>query len=88
MKTFRKIEFNSSKLNHEEMKNIIAGNYGGYVCNWDSYSSGSYSYSCSSAASSCITNDGAFGVCAIEITGSPWGKSCTCYADSTNQPQY
>lgn len=75
MKTFRKIEFNSSKLNNEEMKSIHAGYYGGYACN--STSSGN-SYGCSSAASSCMKSNGSLGHCTLTITMGSYSRSCAC----------
>jgi len=75
MKTFRKIEISNSQLNHEEMKSIKAGYYGGYACNMST--SGS-NYSCSSYASSCMTASGSTGYCAITISSGPYSMSCSC----------
>lgn len=75
MKTFRKIEFNSSLLNNEEMKSIKAGFYGGYACNMSGSSS---NYSCSSASSNCRKGDGSLGYCTITVTSGPFTKSCAC----------
>lgn len=75
MKTFKKIEFNSSKLNHEEMKSIKAGYYGGYACGMNIMGNG---YNCQSAASSCMKENGSMGSCTITITSGPFQYSCAC----------
>jgi hypothetical protein len=79
MKTFRKIEFNSSKLNNEEMKSIKAGYYGGYACNMTGTGpdspDGYGTYYCSSVASSCMSLNGGLGHCVMTYTP---GSRFTC----------
>ena len=75
MKTFKKIEFNSCKLSNEEMKNIQGKFYGGYAC---TYNTSGNSYSCSSAASNCMKQNGSLGHCALSINFGNNSYSCTC----------
>ena len=75
MKTFKQIEISSTELNHEEMKSIKAGYYGGYAC---SQSSSGNHYSCSSAAPNCMKGNGSFGNCTVTITSSPYSMHCAC----------
>jgi hypothetical protein len=75
MKILKKIEFASTKLNHEEMKSIKAGYYGAYTCNVESSGGSS---SCSSYASSCMTANGNIGYCVMTIIFNPYTISCAC----------
>ena len=75
MKTFKKIEFDSNKLNFQEMKKIKAGYYGGYAC---SLSTSGNNYGCSSTASYCMKDNGSLGTCSVTITSGPYSMSCRC----------
>ena len=78
MKTYKKIGFNSSKLNHEEMKNIKAGSdFSSYWCFLD-YNT------CSSGSGVCFLDDtpfGGMGLCSFEVfdqLGSVYFADCKC----------
>ena len=71
MKNFKRLEFSPSKLNHEEMKKIKAGNSGSaYSCSLNTGTSGSGGvlYTCSTSSGVCIIEGSRMGRCVI--TGS------------------